>query len=101
MIARSPARCPVNRVWRIVFDESIGSGPLEIGARFLAFCLAIGGAALMPTQHAEQREPDESTPPTITTSPWVSGWSMRGDENAAAAGARWLSARKGVVWVVG
>lgn len=45
--------------------------------RFLAFCLVIAGVALIPTQHAEQREPDASTPPTISTSRWVSGWSMR------------------------
>jgi drug/metabolite transporter (DMT)-like permease len=32
----------------VVFHEPIGSGPLEIGARFLAFCLVIAGAALMP-----------------------------------------------------
>jgi hypothetical protein len=32
----------------LVFYEPIGSGPLEIGARFLAFCLVIAGAALMP-----------------------------------------------------
>jgi hypothetical protein len=32
----------------IVFHEPIGSGPLEIGGRFLAFCLVIAGAALMP-----------------------------------------------------
>jgi hypothetical protein len=32
----------------LVFDEPIGSGPLAIGARFLAFCLVIAGAALMP-----------------------------------------------------
>ena len=32
----------------IVFHEPIGSGPPEIGARFLAFCLVIAGAALMP-----------------------------------------------------
>jgi hypothetical protein len=44
----------------LVFGEPIGSGPLEIGARFLAFCLVIAGAALMPT-HAEQLEPDENT----------------------------------------
>ena len=29
-----------------VFHEPIGSGPLEIGARFLAFCLVVAGAAL-------------------------------------------------------
>jgi hypothetical protein len=31
-----------------VFHEPIGSGPVEIGARFVAFCLVIAGAALMP-----------------------------------------------------
>jgi hypothetical protein len=36
---------------------------------------------------------------TVTTSRWVSGWSMQGGENKAA-GACWLSAGKGVVWVV-
>ena len=43
----------------LVFDEPIGSGPLQIGARLIAFCLVIIGAALMPT-HAEQLEPEES-----------------------------------------
>jgi drug/metabolite transporter (DMT)-like permease len=43
----------------VVFGEPIGSGPVEIGARFIAFCMVITGAALMPT-HAEQLEPDES-----------------------------------------
>jgi drug/metabolite transporter (DMT)-like permease len=32
----------------LVFHEPIGSGPLAITARFLAFCLVIAGAALMP-----------------------------------------------------
>jgi drug/metabolite transporter (DMT)-like permease len=32
----------------LVFHEPIGSGPLGIGARFVAFCLVIAGAALMP-----------------------------------------------------
>jgi hypothetical protein len=32
----------------LVFHEPIGSGALEIGARLLAFCLVIAGAALMP-----------------------------------------------------
>jgi drug/metabolite transporter (DMT)-like permease len=50
----------------LVFHEPIGSGPPAIGARFVAFCLVIAGAALMPT-HAEQLEPDQSTPTTITT----------------------------------
>ena len=44
----------------LVFDEPIGSGPLQIGARLIAFCLVIIGAALMPT-HAEQLERDESS----------------------------------------
>ena len=43
----------------LVFDEPIGSGPPQIGARLIAFCLVIIGAALMPT-HAEQLEPDEN-----------------------------------------
>ena len=29
----------------LVFDEPIGSGPVEISARVLAFCLVIAGAA--------------------------------------------------------
>jgi hypothetical protein len=32
----------------LVFYDPIGSGPLEIAARGLAFCLVIAGAALMP-----------------------------------------------------
>jgi drug/metabolite transporter (DMT)-like permease len=32
----------------LVFHDPIGSGAPEIGARFLAFCLVITGAALMP-----------------------------------------------------
>jgi drug/metabolite transporter (DMT)-like permease len=32
----------------IVFHEPIGSGALQTSARFLAFCLVIAGAALMP-----------------------------------------------------
>jgi drug/metabolite transporter (DMT)-like permease len=32
----------------LVFHEPIGSGALEIGARGVAFCLVIAGAALMP-----------------------------------------------------
>jgi drug/metabolite transporter (DMT)-like permease len=32
----------------LVFHDPIGSGPLGIGARFVAFCLVIAGAALMP-----------------------------------------------------
>ncbi len=44
----------------LVFGEPIGSGPLAISGRLLAFILVIGGAALMPTQPAEQREPRTS-----------------------------------------
>ena len=75
--AETPGLRPRASVWDIVFDEPIGSGPLEIGGPLPRVCLVIAGAALIPTQHAEQREPDASTPPTITTSRWVSGWSMR------------------------
>ena len=32
----------------LVFHEPLGSGPLEVGARVVAFCLVIAGAALMP-----------------------------------------------------
>jgi drug/metabolite transporter (DMT)-like permease len=32
----------------LVFHDPIGTGPSAIGARFLAFCLVIAGAALMP-----------------------------------------------------
>ncbi|MES1193908.1 MAG: hypothetical protein ABUM26_06245 [Solirubrobacterales bacterium] len=54
----------------LVFHEPIGSGPVAIAARFLAFCLVIAGAALMPTQHGEQREPgEEGTQPTSSTAP--------------------------------
>ena len=46
----------------LVFDEPIGSGPLAIGARFVAFCLVILGAALMPVRQAEEREPVTGPP---------------------------------------
>lgn len=45
----------------LVFDEPIGSGTVEIGARFLAFCLVIVGAALMPAHRTKRREPVETT----------------------------------------
>jgi drug/metabolite transporter (DMT)-like permease len=32
----------------LVFHDPIGSGPLAISARFLAFCLVVAGAGLMP-----------------------------------------------------
>jgi drug/metabolite transporter (DMT)-like permease len=44
----------------IVFHDPIGSGAVEIGARFLAFCLVIAGAALMP---APMRATPASPPP--------------------------------------
>jgi drug/metabolite transporter (DMT)-like permease len=44
----------------VVFGEPVGSGPLGITARVLAFCLIIAGAAFMPApvraiadQHAQ------------------------------------------------
>jgi hypothetical protein len=45
----------------IVFHEPIGSGPLEIGARGVAFCLVIAGAALMPAPM--RAAPDAASPP--------------------------------------
>ena len=36
------------RFFGFSFHEPIGSGALEITGRFLAFCLVIAGAALMP-----------------------------------------------------
>jgi drug/metabolite transporter (DMT)-like permease len=42
----------------LVFHDPIGSGPLAITARFLAFCLVIAGAALMP---APMRATPETT----------------------------------------
>jgi hypothetical protein len=32
----------------LVFHDAIGAGALAVSARFLAFCLVIAGAALMP-----------------------------------------------------
>jgi len=49
----------------LVFGEPIGSGPLAIGARLVAFCLVIAGAALMPSHHTEPREPDPKGPPVV------------------------------------
>jgi hypothetical protein len=46
----------------VVFDEPVGSGPPAIGARLVAFLLVIVGAALMPVQHAEEREHDTAPP---------------------------------------
>jgi hypothetical protein len=77
------------QVCSIVFGEPIGSGPRKDRRRLVAFCLVIAGAALIPTQHVERREPDASAPPTITTSPWVSGWSMR--RRALGGGRRLLA----------
>jgi drug/metabolite transporter (DMT)-like permease len=38
----------------LVFGEPIGTGPLEIGARLVAFCLVIAGAALVPAQRTDR-----------------------------------------------
>jgi drug/metabolite transporter (DMT)-like permease len=40
----------------VVFHEPVGSGPLGIGARLLAFCLVITGAALMPAPMRATRD---------------------------------------------
>ena len=47
----------------LVFGEPLGSGPLAIGARVVAFCLVIVGAALMPSHHVEQGDPEPRAPP--------------------------------------
>jgi drug/metabolite transporter (DMT)-like permease len=52
----------------LVFDEPIGSGAFEIGARFIAFCLVIAGAALMPGHppsdaHRSTRRPSRMADP--------------------------------------
>jgi hypothetical protein len=44
--AETPGLRPTASVWDVVFDEPIGSGPLEIGGRFLAF------ASSSPTQRS-------------------------------------------------
>jgi hypothetical protein len=49
----------------LVFHEPIGSGAVEIGARFLAFCLVIAGAALMPAPM--RATPDAPTTPSRAT----------------------------------
>jgi drug/metabolite transporter (DMT)-like permease len=51
----------------LVFDEPIGSGPLEIGARCVAFCLVIAGAALMPGHRTSRRAAAE--PPVVPVAP--------------------------------
>jgi hypothetical protein len=51
----------------LVFDEPIGSGPLEIGARCIAFCLVIAGAALMPGHRTAHRAAVDP-PSTVTLS---------------------------------
>jgi drug/metabolite transporter (DMT)-like permease len=52
----------------VVFHEPIGSGPVEIGARFLAFCLVIAGAALMPAPTRAGQEADEPVAPSHLSS---------------------------------
>jgi drug/metabolite transporter (DMT)-like permease len=51
----------------LVFGEPIGSGPLAIGARLIAFCLVIAGAGMMPSRHAEQPEPDATSTSPVTS----------------------------------
>jgi hypothetical protein len=52
----------------LVFDEPIGSGPVAIGARFLAFCLVIAGAALMPAHPAPRHRRHRARPLTVAAS---------------------------------
>ena len=51
----------------LVFREPIGSGPLAIGARVLAFCLVIAGAALMPAPLRATPERGQHTPSRATS----------------------------------
>ena len=51
----------------LVFHDPIGSGPLAIIARFLAFCLVIAGAALMPAPM--RATPDAASAPAGTSAP--------------------------------
>jgi drug/metabolite transporter (DMT)-like permease len=44
----------------LVFHDTVGSGPLAIAGRMLAFCLVIAGAAMMP---APLRVSSEQSPP--------------------------------------
>jgi drug/metabolite transporter (DMT)-like permease len=71
----------------VVFDEPIGSGPLAVGARFLGFCLVIAGAALMPVQQGEEREPDMAAPPAapVSSNRWEPS-SSRLDPDGRATG---------------
>jgi drug/metabolite transporter (DMT)-like permease len=55
----------------VVFHEPIGSGPVEIGARFFAFCFVIAGAALMPA-------PMRATPDAATSGSVAGSESARG-----------------------
>jgi hypothetical protein len=57
-------RCSRRRSGR---SPRIGSGPLEIGARFIAFSLVIAGAAVMPGHRAARRVPVD-TPANVTAS---------------------------------
>jgi drug/metabolite transporter (DMT)-like permease len=50
----------------IVFHDPIGSGPAGITARFLAFCLVIAGAALMPAPM--RATPTRASTPSRATS---------------------------------
>jgi hypothetical protein len=50
----------------LVFDVPTGSGPLEIGARFVAFSLVIAGAALIPGTAPRVR--DRRHPAKVTAS---------------------------------
>lgn len=53
----------------LVFRDPVGSGALEITGRMLAFCLVVGGAALIPAPvRAADAVPDASDGPSAQTS---------------------------------
>jgi hypothetical protein len=91
---------PRASVWDIVFDEPVGSGPLGIGGplgRVLPRHRRRSAHTdpARPSNASQTRAPHRSSPPR-------GGCRVGrcGGENSAAACACWLSAGKGVVWVV-
>ena len=93
--ASTRARCSVQPPWHIaVFTDQVSGQPVL-------------GHRLRRTHRLRLRRNRRPRPrvlprqsPTVTTSRCVSGVSKRGGENSAAAGAWWVSTRKGLVWVV-
>jgi drug/metabolite transporter (DMT)-like permease len=60
----------------LVFHDTVGSGPVQIAGRFLAFLLVLAGAALMPA-------------PTRMTHPGVSSSTTSGDRARHPTGRPW------------